>query len=209
MNLEYKIDSLSIQDYLEGELHSKIKHEYIDGQVYAMAGASTNHNRIVANMLSALHTQLTKTPCEPFASDMKVQVADDFYYPDVLVVCDHHSNDYGVTDTPIIIVEVLSKATRKIDQTLKRQAYQSLESLQEYIVIEQDFVDVDISRRKNHWQSEHYFMGDELYLESIDLQVSVEAIYERVENGDVINYLTQQANEKTNLEDAASSRDEA
>lgn len=100
--------------------------------------------------------------------------------------------DSGVADKPIIIVEALSKATRKSDQTLKRHAYLRLESLQEYVVIEQDFVDVDISRRKNHWQSEHYFMGDELYLESIDLLLPVEAIYERVENEDVLNYLQQQ-----------------
>lgn len=192
MNVKYKIDSLSIQDYLEGELHSEIKHEYVDGQVYAMAGASTNHNRIVANLNRELGNHLRHTACEPFSSDMKVRVVDDYYYPDVLVVCDHQNNDYGVTDTPIIIVEVLSKATRKIDQTLKRHAYLRLESLQEYVVIEQDFVDVEILRRENHWQSEHYFMGDELYLESIDLHLPVEIIYERVENEDVLNYLQQQ-----------------
>ncbi len=193
MNLKYKIYSVTTQEYLEGELHSEIKHEYIDGQVYAMAGASTNHNRIVANILSALHAKLRKTPYEPFASDMKVQVSEDFYYPDVLVVCNHQGNDYGVTDAPILIVEVLSKATRKIDQTLKRQAYQSLASLQEYVVIEQDFVDVEICRRKNHWQSEHYFMSDELHLETIDCRIPVEMIYERVENEDVLDYLQQQA----------------
>ncbi|GAB4268387.1 MAG: Uma2 family endonuclease [Methylomicrobium sp.] len=193
MNLKYKIDSVSIHDYLEGELHSEIKHEYIDGQVYAMAGASTNHNRMVANLSRELGNHLRHTPCEPFAADMKVQVAEDFYYPDVLVVCDHQGNDYGVTDAPILIVEVLSKATRKIDQTLKRKAYQSLASLQEYIVIEQDIVDVEICRRNKHWQSEYYFMGDELYLESIDYRLAVETIYERVENEDVLNYLQQQA----------------
>ncbi|PKM36374.1 MAG: hypothetical protein CVV06_11375 [Gammaproteobacteria bacterium HGW-Gammaproteobacteria-10] len=193
MNLKYKIDSVTIKDYLEGELYSEIKHEYIDGEVYAMAGASTNHNRIVANLSRELGNLLRHTPCEPFASDMKVQVAEDFYYPDVLVVCNHQGNDYGVTDAPILIVEVLSKATRKIDQTLKRQAYQSLASLQEYIVIEQDFVDVEICRRNNHWQSEHYFIGDELHLETIDCRIPVEMIYERVENEDVLNYLQQQA----------------
>ena len=198
MNLKYKIDSVTIQDYLEGELHSKIKQEYIDGQVYAMAGASTNHNRIVANILSALHAKLRKTPCEPLASNMKVQVSDDFYYPDVLVVCNHQGNDFGVTDAPILIVEVLSKATRKIDKTQKRQAYQSLASLQECVVIEQDFVDVKICRRKNHWQSEHYFIGDELHLETIDCRIPVEMIYERVENEDVLNYLQQQASSTQN-----------
>lgn len=198
MSLKYKVDSVTIQDYLEGELHGEIKHEYINGQVYAMAGASSNHNRLVANLSRQLGNHLRHTPCEPFASDMKVQVNDDFYYPDVLVVCNHKGNDFGVTDAPILIVEVLSKATRKIDQTLKRKAYQNLASLQEYIVIEQDCVDVEVCRRKNHWQSQHYFMGDQLHIEQIDCRIPVEMIYERVENEDVLNYLQQQVSAMQN-----------
>lgn len=136
-----------------------------------------------------LGNHLRQTPCEPFASDMKVQVSSDYFYPDALVDCDQKSNEYGVTDTPLIIVEVLSKATRKIHHTLKRQAYQSLNSLQEYVVIEQDVVDIEVCRLNRHWQSEHYFFGDEVYFESIDLHLPVASIYERVENEDVLNYL--------------------
>jgi Uma2 family endonuclease len=120
---------------------------------------------------------------------MKVRVEDDFFYPDVTVVCHQESNEYGVAETPVIIIEVLSKTTRKNDQTLKRQAYQRLPSLQEYVVIEQDFVDVEICRRANHWQSEHYFLGDEVYFAAIDVRVPVLAIYERVVNEDVSRYL--------------------
>lgn len=189
MNPKYRLDELSIQDYLEGELHSTIKHEYIDGQVYAMAGASSSHNRIVANVLGELRFALKGMPCEPFASDMKVRVEDDFFYPDVLVACHHKGNDYGVTDASLIIVEVLSKATRKIDHTLKRLAYQRLASLQEYVVIEQDIADIEVCRRNNHWQSEHYFLGDEVWFESIDLRLPVATLYERVENADVLAYL--------------------
>jgi Uma2 family endonuclease len=136
-----------------------------------------------------LGNHLRQTPCEAFASDMKLQVSSDYFYPDALVDSDHKSNEYGVTDTPLIIVEVLSKATRKIDHTLKRQAYQSLNSLQEYVVIEQDVVDIEVCRLNRHWQSEHYFLGDEVYFESIDLHLPVASIYERVENEDVLNYL--------------------
>ena len=187
MNLKYKLDELSIQDYLEGELISTIKHEYIDGQVYAMAGASVSHNRIVANLVGELRAALRNTPCEPFASDMKVRVDDDFFYPDVSVVCHQQSNDYGVTETPVIIIEVLSKTTRKNDQTLKRAAYQRLPSLQEYVVIAQDVVDIEVCRRANHWQPEHYFLGDEVYFAAIDVSVPVLAIYERVINDDVLS----------------------
>jgi Uma2 family endonuclease len=189
MNLKYRVEYLAVQDYLDGELFSPVKHEYIEGQAYAMAGASTSHNRIVTNMVGEFRSVLRNTPCEPFASDMKVQVNSDYFYPDVLVVCQHKSSEYGVTDSPLVIVEVLSKATRKIDHTLKRQAYQSLDSLQEYLVIEQDVVDIEICRRDRHWQSEHFFLGDEVYFESIDLRLPVATIYERVENEDMLNYL--------------------
>ncbi len=196
MNLKYKNDFISTDVYLENELSSEVKHEFINGDVYAMAGASSNHNRLVANIVRELGSHLKGSPCEPFASDMKVQVNSDLFYPDTMVVCDHQANENGVTDSPLIIVEVLSKSTRRIDQTLKRTAYQSLPSLQEYIVIEQDVVDIEVCRRNNHWQSEHYFLGDEVFFKSIDLHLSVAEIYERVENPDMQLYLENLANEK-------------
>ena len=189
MSLKYKIEQLSIPDYLEGELLSPIKHEYIEGDVYAMAGASSNHNRLVANIVREFGVHLKNTSCEPFGSDMKVQVEDNFFYPDVLVVCQHEANDYGVTDAPLIIIEVLSKATRKLDHTLKRQAYQRLPSLLEYVVIEQDIVDIEVCRRSNHWQSEHFYLGDEVYFAAIDLRLPVTEIYDRVTNEDVTRYI--------------------
>lgn len=189
MSLKYKLKHLPIQDYLEGELLSSVRHEYIDGEVYAMTGASSSHNRIVSNLGRELGNHLRQTPCEPFTSDMKVQVNSDYFYPDVLVACHHKSNVYGVTDSPLLIVEVLSKATRKIDHTIKRQVYQGLDSLQEYVVIEQDVVDIEICRRNRHWQPEHYFLGDEAVFESINLRLPVATIYERVENEDMLNYL--------------------
>lgn len=87
-------------------------------------------------------------------------------------------------------------STRRIDQTLKRTAYQSLPSLQEYIVIEQDVVDIEVCRKNNHWQSEHYFLDDEVFFKSIDLHLSVAEIYERVENSDMQLFLENLANEK-------------
>jgi len=191
MNLKYKATSLSVQDYLDSEINSPVKREFINGDVYAMAGASTNHNRLVANIAREFGNHLKNSSCEPFASDMKVQVNQDFFYPDNLVVCNHEGNDEGITDSPMIIVEVLSKSTRQIDHTLKRTAYQSLPSLLEYVVIEQDLVDVEVCRRKNHWQSEHYYLGDEVIFEAIDFHLSVAEIYERVDNLDMKNYINQ------------------
>jgi len=121
MSLKYKNDFILTEVYLENELTNELKHELINGDVYAMAGASTNHNRIV----SELRNYLKGSPCEPFASDMKVQVNSDFFYSDTMVVCDHQANENGVTDSPLFIVEVLSKSTRRIDQTLKRTVFKA------------------------------------------------------------------------------------
>lgn len=191
MNLKYQYDDrLTEQEYLEGELISEIKHELIDGYAYAMAGASKNHQRISTKLIQHFSSHLDNTPCEPFSSDIKVKVWQDFFYPDVVVVCDDKTND-DYTDSPLIIVEVLSKSTRKKDQSLKKQAYQSLANLQEYVLIEQDFVEIEICRRENHWQSEHYFLGDEVHFKSIDLKLAVEEIYTRVINEEMTEFLAE------------------
>ncbi|MFI3217921.1 MAG: Uma2 family endonuclease [Methylococcales bacterium] len=181
-----RTDFISIDDYLQGELSREIKHEYLDGQVYAMAGASKNHQRIIANMIATFVQHLKNTPCDTFSSDIKVRVSDlAFFYPDVIVTCQDNSGDSYYTEQPLIIVEVLSKSTRRTDETIKRRLYQTLPSLQEYVLIEQDIVDIEICRRDQSWQPEHYFMGDEISFAAIDLTLSVNEIYERVINDDV------------------------
>ncbi len=180
---------LTEEEYLQGELTSELKHELIDGCAYTMAGASSNHNRIVVNIISELAIGLKNTPCEPFASDMKLRVFNNFFYPDSMVVCDHKGNNSGISDSPIIIFEVLSKSTRQIDHTLKRTAYQQLPSLMEYVIIEQDLVDVEVCQRSHHWQSKHYYLNDRVFFESIDLTLSVADIYNRVVNADMEDYL--------------------
>lgn len=192
---------LSEQDYLAGEPDSAIKHEYIDGAVYAMAGASANHNLICINMVTALSVHLKGKPCRPFASDMKVKIGSRYFYPDVLVDCAEYAGDDQFTETPTLIVEVLSKSTRRMDETVKRSSYSQIDSLQEYLLIEQDIVDVELVRRSNGWRSEHFFMGDQFTLESVGLTLSVAEIYDRVKNSDVTDWLLQQA---TEVEAAAS-----
>ncbi|MDO9139110.1 MAG: Uma2 family endonuclease [Methylobacter sp.] len=180
---------ISEEAYLQGELVSEIKHEYIDGDVYAMAGASKNHQRITGNVSRKFGNQLENTPCEPFASDIKVKVGSQFFYPDVMVVCeDENGNDY-YTEKPVIIVEVLSKSTRRMDETAKKFAYQTLPTLKEYVLIEQDFVDVEVCRRSEGWVSRHYFMGDNVTFESVGLSLAVADIYQRVDNEDVISFV--------------------
>lgn len=180
------------QNYLDGELASDIKHEFIDGQVYAMTGTSDDHNRISINILSEFRQHLRGQTCEPFMADVKVKAGEDIFYPDVMVICEPHEDDTRlVKHSPAIIVEVLSPSTRRTDVTTKKDAYLSLPSLQEYVVIEQDKCEVQVFRRSANWVSKYYFLGDTITFESINISLSVEEIYERVVNEDMTVFLIQ------------------
>ena len=186
-------DLISVNDYLEGEPISKVKHELIDGYVYAMAGASANHERISGNIYRKFGNHLENTPCEPFGSDMKVRVDSNFFYPDVIVDCNFDNSEPYFTQTPRIIVEVLSKSTRRTDETIKLMSYINIPSLQEYVLIQQDFVDIQVIRRSEGWLPKHYFLGDEITFESIALTLLVEDIYQRVQNDDIVEFLNKKA----------------
>jgi Uma2 family endonuclease len=183
-NLKPMPEWMSEEDYLSSELERDIKHEYIDGYIYAMAGTSKNHQRITLNISTKLGNFLAGKTCEPFASDVKIKVGSKFFYPDVMVVCKDNDHAY-YTESPVIIVEVLSKSTRKTDETIKKIAYQSIPTLKEYVLIEQDFVDVEVCRRREYWASSHYFLGDSVFFEAVDFSMTVEDIYARVDNEDV------------------------
>jgi len=189
LELKQQAEWISEEAYLQGELVSERKHEYIDGVVYAMAGASKNHQRITGNVFGELKTLLKNKTCEPFSSEIKVKVGSKFFYPDVMVVCEDDRDNAYYSENPVIIVEVLSKSTRRMDETAKKFAYQTLPTLKEYVLIEQDFVDVEVCRRSEGWVSYHYFMGDTVTFESVGLTLSVADIYERVENDDVSSFV--------------------
>lgn len=184
---------INFEEYLAGELIAETKHELIDGCVYAMVGTSGNHDRISGNVYTEFRNHLKNLPCEPFGSDMKVKVGSNFFYPDVIVDCHFDESEPYFTDTPIIIVEVLSKTTRRKDRTTKLSNYITIPSLQEYVMIEQDCVDVEVLSRKEGWFSKHYFLGDDISFESIGLTLSVEAIYDRVYNEDMLEFLAVKA----------------
>ncbi len=180
---------ISVEDYLEGELIAETKHELIDGAVYAMVGTSGNHQRIAINVLAEFRSHLKNLPCEPFGSDMKVRVGSNFFYPDIIVDCHFDESEPYYTETPIIIVEVLSKTTRRNDKTVKLANYLKLPTLQEYVMIEQNYVDVEVLRRSDGWVSKHYYLGDDVTFTAIDLTLPVEVIYQRVRNEDMLAFL--------------------
>ncbi|MBK8327181.1 MAG: Uma2 family endonuclease [Moraxellaceae bacterium] len=190
MSIATKYNVIAEKDYLAGELQSEVRHEYIDGQVYAMSGAHKDHNRIAGEVFRILANHLQDNPCQPYASDMKVKVDKNFFYPDVMVDCSGKEEDY-YTEFPTIIVEVLSKSTRQHDKTFKRQAYFQIPSLQEYILIEQDFVEIErwYKTQDNHWEQSVHYLGDDITFASLNLTVTVEDIYRRVKNADMLEWL--------------------
>ena len=196
-NRVVKQQFISEAEYLAGEKIADIKHEYIDGEVFAMAGASASHNRISLNVARKFGNHLEGKPCQPYISDMKVKVGTKYFYPDVLVDCSGLNDDSHVTQSPTLIVEVLSKSTRRTDETIKRIAYTQINTLLEYVLIEQDFVDIEVIRRRNGWQSEHFYLGDSVTFEAIGLTLMVEEIYDRVNNPELVEWRQLQAIENS------------
>ena len=144
--------TISEADYLQGELVSSEKHEYLGGVVYAMAGAANRRNAVAMSCLSALHSRLRGKPCRPWNSDTKVRVrlatGTRYYYPDAMVVCRPNPEGDTFQDEPVVIVEVLSDATRRIDEGEKKDAYLTIPSLAVYLLVEQDTPGVSLFQRK-------------------------------------------------------------
>lgn len=191
---------MSVEDYLAAELLSDTKHEYDDGEVVAMSGVSKNHDRIKMNLSRIFGNHLQDKPCEPFSSDVKVKIGQYLFYPDAMVVCEDTSTHEYYAESPVLVVEVLSKSTRRRDETLKRRLYQTIPTLQEYVLIEQDIVDVEVCRRSEGWVSNHYFLGDDVPFESIGLNLGVFEIYARVDNEDMRTFIAEQALAQANAE---------
>ena len=193
MSLNPAYQPISEQDYLQGELLAETKHEYIDGQVHAMAGGSENHNLLSVNIATELKTRLKGTPCRTFIADMKVKVGANFFYPDVMVVCQEDNQSEYYKTAPVIIVEVLSKSTRRLDQTDKRLRCQRIPSLEEYVLIEQDKGEIQVFSKKDQWQSFYYYLGDDITFSSLGITVRVEDIYYQVNNEDVLDFLREKS----------------
>jgi Uma2 family endonuclease len=151
MSAAIRLLPMSVDEYLEGELQSEVKHEYLGGFVYAMAGGRNVHNLIASNVLGALHRQLRGKACRPYNSDAKIRIKlpthTRFYYPDVSVVCDSNPPQDTFQDRPALVVEVASGKTRRIDLGEKKDAYCALPSLYAYVVFEQNSAAATVFRR--------------------------------------------------------------
>ena len=180
------ISYLSPDDYLQWEDDSDIKHEYINGKVYAMAGASDAHVTIAGNLFALLLNHLRGSGCRVYISDMKVRLEtlNRFYYPDVMVTCDIRDQEIAnYKRFPCLIVEVLSDSTEAFDRGDKFANYLTLESLQEYILISTKQARIDCFRRQSEgqWTVEFYTIDKVFFeLKSINFTGEILALYEQV-----------------------------
>ncbi|OQW91160.1 MAG: hypothetical protein BWK79_17640 [Beggiatoa sp. IS2] len=173
-------------EYLELERQSPFKHEYQRGLVYAMAGGKKNHVWIMTNLGTLLSFHLVDSPCLVSIADMKVRIetADCYYYPDISITCDKKdmemNNDFILA--PKLIVEVLSKSTERFDRIDKFLDYQQIPSLQEYVLVSQDKIQVECYRKQQNseWKSYCYGVGDIVEMESMNFKCVIEQIYNKV-----------------------------
>ena len=152
-----KTEFISVADYLAAEEKSDLRHEYLGGLVYAMAGETRAHNEIIGNLYLALLRRLKGRPCQVYTSDIRVNFLlredDFFYYPDLVVTCDKRDTHPRFVRHPKLIIEVLSEGTERVDRREKFFAYTGVESLEEYILVAQDRREVTLFRRSNGWKA--------------------------------------------------------
>ena len=179
---------LTPEEYITAERKATLKSEYLNGEIVAMSGASDTHNLITMNASTALYNQLADRGCRVYASDMRVGISAgiSYFYPDIAVTCDKPRFEDDVFDTltnPQVIIEVLSDSTAGYDRGEKFIRYRQLESLQEYILISQDQVQVDhYLRQGKRWVlSEFSTLEDVFPLVSISAELSLRQIYRFVE----------------------------
>ncbi|MDE0553659.1 MAG: Uma2 family endonuclease [Candidatus Poribacteria bacterium] len=179
---------LTPEEYIIAERKATLKSEYLSGEIVAMSGASNEHNLITMNTANGLYNQVVERGCRVYASDMRVGIGAgiSYFYPDIAVTCDRprfEDDALDILTNPQVIIEVLSNSTANYDRGEKFARYRQLESLQEYLLISQDQVDVEhYLRQGEQWLlSEFRALADVLQLASIEAELSLNQIYRFVE----------------------------
>jgi Uma2 family endonuclease len=170
------------EDYLAAEEISPIRHEYRDGEVFAMTGGTQNHAMIVLNLATALKNHLRGSSCRTFAENMKTRAKakNAFYYPDVVVTCDERDRQPKSTFIahPRLIIEVLSPSTARFDRTEKFADYRTIPSLSEYVLVSTDGRQIEQFQRDDRGQWNKLEFADLLQLASVDCAIAIDEIYE-------------------------------
>ncbi len=183
---------MTADEYLRMERLAETKSEYVNGQVYAMARGTMNHQRISGNIYRKLGNQLERRPCEVFNCEVKVRIdkANAFRYPDLSGQCGpvlHHDGERDAYCNPALIVEVLSPSTESFDRGEKFNLYRLLDTLMEYLLVRQDRMEVELFTREStqQWTSVIYNeASDAVALKSLNCTLTLDEIYERVVFGE-------------------------
>ncbi|KQN33348.1 hypothetical protein ASE92_16255 [Pedobacter sp. Leaf41] len=187
-NVEYKKRHFTVTEYLEMEKASQEKHEYFQGEIFSMAGASTNHNEIFTNIFLEIGGKLKGKPCRPYGSDLRTQITANglFTYPDISIYCNGLNQsdiDKESFVEPTVIIEILSPSTRDYDRGHKFDLYKDIPTLKEYILIDSEAISVEAFylNEKQNWELiEYKQIEDTVKFVSMGFEVALSDIYNRV-----------------------------
>ena len=184
--VSYNNKKYTIDEYLEMEQVSQEKHEYYEGEIFAMSGSKVTHNIIAMNTSTLFTSKLKGKPCRPFNSDQRIHIEKNslFTYPDISIVCGdietRNNDDWNILN-PTVIVEILSPSTRDYDRGQKFKLYRDIPTLKEYILVESEAINVEIFflNNENHWELREYKSIENYFiLESIQVKLELTEIYE-------------------------------
>jgi Uma2 family endonuclease len=182
----HKFHFITPAEYLDGEERADVRHEYILGRVHAMSGASDRHNEIALDVASMIKAGLKGGPCRTYLLDMKVEVSLDegvcYYYPDVFVTCsEQDAKSSLIKRDPVLVVEVLSPSTLRVDAGEKLRNYARISSVWEILLISQEWPEIIVHRRCNQWQPEAFTNAtDRIRLDSIQMEIGLADVYASV-----------------------------
>jgi Uma2 family endonuclease len=179
-----KLTRISAADYLTAENDGTWRHEFVNGVMFAMAGASERHN-LIRSRLTATLLGHVEQGCRVFDAEMKLHIKDNaderYYYPDVFVSRNPNDRDPYSRNTAVLVAEVLSPSTERIDRFEKFEAYKSIPSLLEYGLLTQDAMELELSRRRTDWQREFYQQDNTVTFESVGLTINVSSLYRDID----------------------------
>ena len=182
----YGKNKFTVEEYLQLEKDAVEKHEFYEGEIFDMSGASLRHNKIFSNLFIGLGNLLKGSGCTPYGSDMRINIPENslFTYPDITIICGDIITSPEDNDTaiqPTIIIEILSPSTREYDRGGKFKLYRDIQSLKEYILVDAESINIEAFRlnQQNHWELEEYkSVSDSLHIPSLNILLSLTNIYE-------------------------------
>lgn len=184
--IAYGKQKFTIEEYLKMERASEHKHEYFNGEIFAMSGAGLRHNVIFRNLYGKLAYRLEGKPCQPYGSDLRIHIPENtlFTYPDISIICRDIVTDEKDDDNviqPSVLIEILSPSTRNYDRGTKFKLYRDIPSLKEYILIDSEAISVEIFRltETGHWQLEEYKrLADSFQINTVSFQLTLDEVYQ-------------------------------